>query len=127
MTVSQKAVVEELKTQWKRLWRERLDDKVRAEGVATNDYSSLFVEKGTIIRATKNYKPLDFREIIEQHQITNPDRYISPDPIVGGLTKFIKTNISNKSSQKNERKNFYSIKKNKKQQPKSSGRGWLHK
>jgi hypothetical protein len=36
------------------LWKERFDDKVRAEGVANRDYSSLFVEKGTVIFATRN-------------------------------------------------------------------------
>jgi len=127
MTLSQKMTVEELKTQWTRLWEERLDDKVRAEGVATNDYSLLFVEKGTVIRATKDYKALNLREIIEKHQITNPDKYISPNPHIGGLTKFIRMNISNKHSNKNKRKNFYCNKKSKKQQPKNGGRGWLHK
>ena len=127
MSLSQKAVVEELKTQWKRLWQERLDDKVRAEGVAINDYSSLFVERGTVIHATKNYKPLNLREIIQQHEISNPDRYVPPSPQVGGLTKFIKTNIINKYSQKKKRKNFYCTKQSKNQQPKKSGRGWLHK
>ena len=61
VSLSQKAVVEELKTQRKRLWQERLEDKVRAEGVAINDYSSLFVERGTVIRATKDYKALNLR------------------------------------------------------------------
>ena len=42
-------LVEELKIEWKRLWKERLDDKVRAEGIAKEDYSSLLVEKGTVI------------------------------------------------------------------------------
>ena len=127
MTLSQKTMVEELKTQWSRLWEERLDDKVRAEGVATNDYSLLFVEKGTVIRATKDYKALNLREIIEKHQIANPDKYISPNPHVGGLTKFIKMNISNKELEKNQRKNFFCNNKSKKQQIKNGGRGWLHK
>lgn len=127
VTTSQENVVEEIKIQWKRLWQERLDDKLRAEGIATKDYSSLFVEKGTIIRATKDYKALNLREIIDKHQIENPDRHIPPNPNIGGLTKFIKTNISIKHSQKIKRNFFYSSKKNKKQQPRKGGRGWLHK
>ena len=127
MTLSQESLIEELKTQWKKLWQERLDDKVRAEGVALKDYSSLFVEKGTIIQATKDYKALNLREIIEKHQIQNPDRHISPNPQVGGLTKFIKMNILNKKLQKHNQKICASNKKNKKQQPKNGGRGWLHK
>ena len=35
----QKKLVEELKVQWKLLWSERFDDKVRAEGVSVNDYA----------------------------------------------------------------------------------------
>ena len=63
-----KEVVEELKVQWKRLWLERVDDKVRAEGIAVQDYSSLFVDKGTVIHATRDFKALNFKEILEQHQ-----------------------------------------------------------
>ena len=73
---AQKEFVEELKAQWKRLWRERVDDKIRAEGVASCDYSSLFVEKGTIIHATRDYRALNFKEILLQNKIANADRYI---------------------------------------------------
>ena len=45
----EKDLVEELKVEWKRLWQERFDDKVRAEGVAAGDYAKLFVDKGTAI------------------------------------------------------------------------------
>jgi len=69
---------------------------------------------------------LNLREIIEKHQISNPDRYIPPDPKVGGWTKFVKTNISKKNSQRNIRKNFVNTKKGSTQRPKKSGRGWLH-
>jgi hypothetical protein len=59
--------VEELRVEWERLWRERFDDRVRAEGVANQDYSSLFVERGTVIFATRNFRPLTFRGILEEH------------------------------------------------------------
>ena len=35
--------VEELKRQWRLLWRERIDDKVRAEGISSKDFELLFV------------------------------------------------------------------------------------
>jgi len=127
MTQNQKNVVDELKAEWKKLWQERLDDKVRAEGVAIHDYSSLFVEKGTVIQATKDYKALNLREIIEKHQISNPDRYIPPNPEVGGWTKFIKTNIAKNRSQHNIHKNFFSTSTGKPQRPKKKGSGWLHR
>jgi len=36
--VEWKGFVEELKRQWQLLWRERVDDKMRAEGVASSDF-----------------------------------------------------------------------------------------
>ena len=126
MSLNQKEMVEELKTHWKQLWQERLDDKVRAEGVATNDYAKLFVEKGTIIHATRDFKALNFKEILEQNQIVNADRFIPPSPQVGGWNKFIKTNITSHRQRRNTRASLYREDKKEKQQPKKGGRGWLH-
>jgi len=36
---SDEKVVEGLRSEWKRLWTERVDDKVRAEGIASSDFS----------------------------------------------------------------------------------------
>lgn len=126
MTLNKKETIESIKTEWKRLWEERLDDKIRAEGVATDNYSIIFVEKGTIIHATKDYKALNLREIIKKHEIENPERYISPDPKVGGWTKFIKSRIS-KNHNSSSRKNLSWNKDLKKQPSRKSGRGWLNK
>lgn len=126
MSLTQKEMVEELKIVWKKLWRERVDDKVRAEGIAQADYSSLFVEKGTVIHATRDYKALNFKEILEQHQIANAEKFIPLNPQVGGWTKFIKTNITSQRPQKNRRALLYCADKKEKQQPKKGGRGWLH-
>jgi hypothetical protein len=126
MSLTQKEMVEELKTIWKKLWQERVDDKVRAEGIATADYSSLFVEKGTIIHATRDYKALNFKEILEQHQIANAERFIPPSPQVGGWTKFIRTSIINQRLRKKRLVELYCVEKKEKQQLKKGGRGWLH-
>ena len=127
MSLAQKELVEELKIQWKKLWQERVDDKVRAEGIAIGDYSRLFVEKGTVIHATRDFKALNFKEILEQHQIANADRFVPPSPQVGGWTKFIKTNVTSQRTRKNTRASLYCEDKKEKQQPKKGGRGWLHK
>jgi hypothetical protein len=128
MSLSQKEMVEELRIQWKRLWLERAEDKVRAEGIAAADYCDLFLEKGTIIHATRDFKSPNFREILEQHQITEADRYIPPSPHVGGWTKFIRTRITNQRSKQKRRVEYCSEEKNReKQQHKKGGRGWLHK
>jgi len=126
MSVDQKEVVEELKVEWKRLWLERFDDKVKAEGIAIQDYFSLFVDRGTVIHATRDFKALIFKEILEQHQIENAARYIPPPKEVGGWNKFIKLQITSQNRPKKKRSELYEALKKEKQQPKKSGRGWLH-
>jgi hypothetical protein len=126
MALVQKEMVEELRLQWKKLWQERLDDKVRAEGMATADYCDLFVDQGTVIHATRDFKALNFKEILEQHQVINADKYIPPSPQVGGWNKFIKTNITSQT-RRTRRADSYRMEKRERQQPKKGGRGWLHK
>ena len=127
---AQKKLIEELKAQWKLLWSERYYDRVRAEGVSVNDYAVLDVEKGTIIHATKDFKILTLKQILEKHLVENPERYIQPDVHVGGWNKFIKTEINTKSN-RGSRAAAYVLdkdraKKDPKQQSKKGGRGWLH-
>ena len=126
MSVTQKEMVEELKVEWKKLWQERWDDKVRAEGIAIDDYCKLFVERGLIIHATRNYKALSFRDILEQNLVANVDRLIPPGPLVGGWTKFIRTSITSQNVRRSRRASLYREEKREKQQPKKGGRGWLH-
>ncbi|MCX8154186.1 MAG: hypothetical protein N3E52_07115 [Candidatus Bathyarchaeota archaeon] len=126
MSLDDKELVEILKIEWKKLWSERLDDKVRAEGIATADYRYLFVERGLIIHAIKDYKALSFREILAQHQIANAERYIPPPPQIGGWTKFIKTHITCQQQRREKRAQLYQEEQKQKQQLKKGGRGWLH-
>jgi hypothetical protein len=125
---AQKKLIEELKAQWKLLWSERYDDRVRAEGVSVNDYVILDVEQGTIIHATKDFKILNLRQILEKYKIENPEKYVQPDVEVGGWSKFIKAEINPKAP-KGSRAAAYRADKEtakKNQQPKKGGRGWLH-
>jgi len=123
----QREMVEKIKVQWRHLWQERMNDKVRAEGVATNDYSMLFVDKGTGIHATRNFKPLRFKEILEQNQIENPERLIPPNPLIGGWNKFIKTSITSQKTRTASRTLAYVEPQRERQQLRKGGRGWLHK
>ena len=128
MVLPQKELVEELKVEWKRLWSERLDDKTRAEGIAVDDYSSLFIDKGTVIHATRDFKALNFKDILEQHEVLNAERYIPPNPHVGGWGKFVKDNIATKQQSKRKKSaSFFVEEKTEKQQSKKNGRGWLNK
>jgi hypothetical protein len=123
---AQKELVEELKGQWKLLWSERVNDDVRAEGISVANYESLRVERGTINQATRDFNPLNFKEILESHMVENPERYIQPDRREGGWGKFVKTEITKNQGQKSKRAQEYAPKKPKGKQPKKSGRGWLH-
>lgn len=121
---AQKELVESLKAEWKLLWSERFNDKVRAEDVSVHDYASLNVEQGTIIHANRDYKAVAFKEILENHMISNPDRFIQPGTDEGGWSKFVKTKIT---STRKKVKNYAPAPNTKQiQQPKKSGRGWLH-
>lgn len=120
--------VEELKVEWKRLWRERLDDKVRAECVANEDYSALFVERGTVIFATRNFKLLSFKGILEEHGVSDVYRFVSPSPGVGGWGKFIRASVQQgRHTGKGRRATRSFVEEEKKpQQLRKGGRGWLH-
>jgi len=122
---AQKELVEQLKVQWKLLWSERYDDKLRAEGISVSDYASLGIERGTIIHATRDFKALNFKEILEQNMVENIDRVVQPNVDVGGWNKFVKTNITNCAPRK-KRALAYVSEKQVVQQPKKGRRGWLH-
>lgn len=118
-------LLDDLKFQWKLLWAERFTDKVRAEDISINNYALLNVDQGTIIHATRDFKVLNFREILQQLKIENPDHYIQPDAQTGGWNKFVKTKI--KTAEKN--RGVLTNGRNKggqTKQVKKGGRGWLH-
>jgi len=119
-------LVEQLKVQWKQLWGERFNDKIRAEGISVADYEKLKVQKGTVIHATRDYKPLNFKDILDENKVENSDRHISPSNQVGGWSKFVKTQITN-TPRKRAMPEIESNKKANNNQPKKGGRGWLHK
>jgi len=121
---AQKELVEKLKVEWKLLWSERFNDKERAEGISVSDYASLYVERGTIIHATRDFKALNFKEILEQHIVEDSDRFVQPNVDVGGWNKFVKTKITSREPQRNKRTLAYVPKKRQGQQPKKGVRGW---
>jgi hypothetical protein len=118
--------VEELRDQWKTMWRERIDDKVRAEGISYRDYSQLFVERGTVIMATRRFKPLDFYEILQHYKETISSGVIPPNPSIGGWGKFIRGTLNKQQFQARRRRNLPEPIEKEKQQLKKCGRGWLH-
>jgi len=119
-----KEFVDELRVEWKDLWQNRVDDKVRAEGIAKHDYSKLFVEQGTVIKATRDYKPLEFHDIVEDHLGCDASKAGAPNPTVGGWGKFIKNNIHTQKTGPTKRVAPPKPKPKKGQQQKRGGRGW---
>lgn len=110
------------------MWSERFEDKPKAEGVSMDDYNNLGVERGTIIHATRDFKALNFKDILEQHKVKQPDRFIQPDPSVGGWGKFIKKEITSPTAHNNKRAfEHKSIKKKSSGQQSRRSSGWLHK
>ena len=122
--------VKELKMQWKKMWCERFNDKVRAEGIAIGDYPFLFLERGTVVIAIRRYRVPDFFEILEHHrglmEVEKTVEYINP--LAGGWRKFIKSILS--KQQRFTRRKKLKLPKNEAReslQKKKGGRGWIHR
>ena len=121
-----KKLVEDLKVEWRMLWRSRIEDRVRAEGIANEEYARLFVERGTIIIATRDYKPPSFREILEQHLSPDLADAVNPSPSLGGIGKFIREMIRRQMPSRRRRSPPPEPKRSGNQQVKKGGRGWVH-
>lgn len=114
-----------LKEEWKLMWRERFDDRLRAEGIAVRDYPLLLMNRGFVIFASRDAKTPTFSEIKDFW--ASQGLIYSPDPTVGGWGKFIRTFVlSRQCSKRDKRAQRYVEDKHKGQQPKKGGRGWLH-
>ena len=124
-TTEVKQFVDELRTDWKDLWQNRVDDKVRAEGIAKKDYSQLFVEQGTVIMATRDFKSLEFFDIVKQHLDCDAEKAVPINSTIGGWGKFVRDNVR---KQKSTTRRYDPPKSTRKkgQQQKRGGRGWLH-
>ncbi|MBS7646593.1 hypothetical protein KEJ24_01970 [Candidatus Bathyarchaeota archaeon] len=115
-----------LKEEWKLMWMERYDDKLRAEGVAARDYPLLFMDRGFVIFASRDAKTPSFSEIKEFW--ASQGLVYSPDPAVGGWRKFVKTFIANQQNLRRSKRaqQYVEDKRERQQQLKKGGRGWLH-
>jgi len=122
-----KAFIAEVKDEWRLLWRDRIDDKVRAEGIANREYSLLFVERGNVVIATRDFKQLDLRTIFRSHGIGDTDRVVPPHPSVGGWGKFGRTVLNRQKRARSWKEVASPKRRNGNLQLKKGGRGWLHR
>lgn len=115
----------ELKAEWVELWKTKYYDEVMAEGVSNKEFERLFVDRGEVIVATRDFKPLSFKEILEKHLGSNLARKVNPDPAVGGWRKFARDNL--KASKPVKRRERPRIKIDLSQPQRKGGKGWLNK
>ncbi len=123
--VKQEEFRRKLRQEWELLWKERFDDKFRAEGIAARDYPLLFTERGYVIFASKDAKTPSFCDIRDFW--ASQGLVYSPDPAVGGWGKFIRKELG--KATRSRRAAFeadQSKGKSGMQQLKKGGRGWLH-
>jgi len=108
-------LMQNLKEDWKELWRTRFNDEVRAEGVATKSFNRLFIDKGEVIVATRDYKPPSFHEVLEAYMPQYLANSLNPHPSQGGWGKFIREHILKQkatvSTNKRNRVNEFTQKK----------------
>ena len=120
---------DDIRKEWTALWAQKFEDKQIAEDVARNDYERLFVETGTVIRASRKFKPLDLEEIIDKNEKLHGLRLTTPKPEEGGFRKFAKDVLSEQprcGKAGAKRREPPNEKKVRNGPPKKAGRGWLH-
>jgi hypothetical protein len=115
-----------LREEWERLWRERIDDKFRGEGIAVRDYDMLFLDRGTVIFASRDTRLPTLREIVEMWAPQDVPYAVPPHPSVGGWGKFIRTELKKGPHSRARAHKRQPRRKSEKQQLKKGGRGWLH-
>ena len=82
-----------MKDDWKSMWMDQIYDKDKGEGVASQDYDSLSIIRGTVIIAARDTKIPHFNKILKDKFPENQGHSRNPDPKIGGWGKFIRTNL----------------------------------
>ncbi len=113
-----------LKIEWADLWKSKFDDEIIAEGISLRDYSLLDVDKGEIIHASRDYKPLKFREILEKNLGGEVTDRVDVDPHVGGWKKFAREKLPRR--EKKTAREAHKIPFDLSQQQRKGGSGWLN-
>ena len=128
MSNDPKEFVNELRREWKTMWRAKFEDKVRAEGIADKNYELLFVERGLVLFDSRTLKALEFHEILEKHLTPELAERFNPNPVRGGIGKFIKDYITvrNNVKKKMREETRTDLKTLNQAQQSNEGKGWLH-
>ena len=113
-----------LKIEWADLWKMKFDDEIVAEGISVRDYSLLDVDRGEIIHASRDYKPLKFRDILEKNLGGAATERVDIDPNIGGWTRFARENLPRR--EKKTVREPPKIPFDLSQQQRKGGSGWLN-
>lgn len=113
-----------LKIEWADLWKSKFDDEIISEGISVKDYSLLDVDRGEIIHASRDYKPLNFREILEKKLGGEVTERVDVDPNVGGWKKFAREQLPLR--EKKTAREAHKIPFDLSQQQRKGGSGWLN-
>lgn len=121
----------EIRREWAELWTQKIEDKQVAEDVARRNYELLFVEEGTVIKASKDYAPPDLNKIFEQNERILGVQLLTPDPSVGGMRKFARDHLANQPRWRRVPRQVLCTDTDPQQKPsgppRKGGRGWLHR
>ena len=116
---------QKVREEWSSMWRERFDDRERAEGIATKDYELLLMERGLIVFASREARLPNLSEIMDYW--ASEGKIYAPSPSEGGWGRFIQTHVHRDGhSRARTFRGEAAEEKKVRSQLKKSGRGWLH-
>jgi hypothetical protein len=123
-----KTLRQQLHSEWKALWDQKIKDKLVAESVARHAYPLLFVEQGTVIQAQRNYKPPRWHQILAQHERVVGIPLTPLDPVEGGYRKFARTVLAKQARWRSAASQQHLMNEEPRSHGprKKGGRGWLH-
>ena len=114
-----------LKEEWGCLWRERFDDKFRAEGISFRDYPLLFMGRGFVVFASRDARTPNFSDIVSFW--ASQGCIYSPKPSDGGWGKFMRAEMKKLGKSRAEMFKYNQSRQDDgKKQRKQGGKGWLH-
>jgi hypothetical protein len=119
-------LLEDVIEEWRALWRDRCDDKVKAEAMANRDFPLLRIERGTVIAAPRAFKPLDLRSILKRHEADDVGSDVPTYPSMGGWGKFARAVLIKQSRARAGKRSLKKRSLERHVQRKKGGRGWLH-
>lgn len=80
-----------LKEEWRLIWWEWFDDRVKTEGIAVRDYPLLFMDRGYVVFAGRAAKVPVLSDVVNVW-VSQGCMY-APDPSDGGWGRFIRTEM----------------------------------